>query len=303
MSPDRWLVLTVRVPSDELHDELAEGLFALGGAAVEENVDLLTTYLPEPEDPMALLERAVNELEARAGRPLEALWRWQADEDWSARWKEGLGPRRITSRLTVTQPWNPVPEEGDHVVITIDPSNAFGTGEHATTRGALRLLQAELRPEASVLDVGAGSAILSIAAARLGAGEVLAVEADADALRTAAENLARNGVAGEVELAHAVVDPAWLRAHAGPYDLVVANVLSGILVPLLPAIAAVVRPGGGVILGGIMEEEAGSVVRAAERARLAVEREDREEGWWTALFRRPGLGSTVGPAVRSTPAD
>lgn len=287
MTPERWLVLTVRVPSDELRDELAEGLVALGGSAVEEDVDLLTTYVPEPADPAAFVAAAADRLTVLAGREPEILWRWQDDEDWSVRWKEGLAPRAVGPRITVTQPWNPVEDRDGAIVLVIDPSTAFGTGEHATTRGALRLLQEEVAEGHRVLDVGAGSAILAIAAARLGAARVLAVESDGDALATARENLERNGVADRVELVHARVDADYLdRVRGTGFDLVVANVLSGILVPLLPGFAGVVTPDGRVILGGILDTEAADVTERAAVAGLALEASDAEGEWWTGLFHR-----------------
>ncbi len=281
----RWLVLTVRVPSGELTDELAGGLVALGGTAVEEELDLLTTYVPEPADVNAFLLEAADRVRAIAGAELEMLWGWQEDEDWSRRWKEGLAPRRVGERLTVTQPWNPVPEEGDDVVIVVDPASAFGTGEHASTRGALRLLESAVRPGDRVLDVGAGTGILSIAAVRLGAGKVVAAEADPGAMETARENVERNGVAAAIELAQAVVDAAYLAdRRVDGFEVIVANILSGVLIPLLPHFRAALAPDGRLILAGITESEAGEVTAAARSAGLALEREDVEEEWWAALL-------------------
>ena len=298
MTPTRWIALTVRVPSEELTEELAGGLVALGGLAVEQDVDLLTTYIAEPDDPEAVVAGAADRLRriaaeagsgsaGTAGAPApELLWRWQDDEDWSARWKEGLGPRRVGERIVVTQPWNPVEADDGEVVLVIEPSSAFGTGEHATTRSALRLLERTVRGGERVLDVGTGSGILAIAAVRLGADAVLAVESDEGAIATAAANLARAGVEDRVELVNALVDPAYLEAARGAgFDLIVANVLSGVLTPLLVAFRAALRPEGRVILGGIMDDEAGPVREAAGAAGLAVEAEDREGEWWTALLR------------------
>ena len=287
MKPERWLVLTVRVPSAELRDELTEGLVALGGSAVEEQLDLLTTYIPEPREAESFVAGAADRLEALAGTHLELLWKWQADEDWSVRWKEGLAPRRVGTRIVVTQPWNPVEEGRDEIVIVVDPSTAFGTGEHATTRGALRLMQAELVGGERVLDVGAGSGILSIAAARLGAREVLGAEYDQDAMEPARENLERNGITAGVRLEQARVDADYLaRVRDDGFDLLVANVLSGILVPLLPAFAESVTRGGKVILGGILDTEVEAVTESAAAAGLVLIRSEREEDWWTGLFGR-----------------
>ena len=285
MSPARWIVLTVRVPSEELAAELAEGLVALGGLAVEQDVDLLTTYIPEPADPEGFLADVADRLAALAGGEPEMLWRWQADEDWASRWKEGLAPRRIGERIVVTQPWNPVASEGDDIVIVMDPSSAFGTGEHATTRGALRLLETAVRGGERALDVGAGSAILSIAAMALGADRVLAVESDPGAMATAAANVARAGVGDRVDLVNGLVDADYLVAVRGPgFDLVMANVLSGVLTPLLPDFRAVLTGAGRMILGGIMTDEAAAVRTAAAEVGLAVLAEDVEGEWWTALM-------------------
>lgn len=285
MTGARWLVLTVRVPSEEHSDALTEGLLALGGSAVEEELDLLTTYVPEPPDPDAFLRDAADRMTAIAGVEPEILWRWRADEDWSRSWREGLEPRRVGRRLVVTQPWNPVTAEGDDLVIVIDPATAFGTGEHATTRGALRLLESCARKGDRVLDVGTGSGILAIAALKLGADRVLAVESDEAAMDTARENLDRNGAAG-IELVNDEVDEAYLEAHRGDgFDVITANVLSGVLIPLLPGFAAALRAEGRLILGGILATEADRVSAAAAESGFRLDTEDREDEWWTGLFR------------------
>lgn len=281
MTPSRWLVLTVRVPSEEQAHELTEGLVALGGSAVEEAGDALTTYVPEPSDPGAFAAAAASRLGLAEE---DVAWRWQADEDWARRWKEGLAPRRVGRRLVVTQPWNPVEEEGDTIVITIDPATAFGTGEHATTRGALAYLERAMTGGERVLDVGTGSGILAIAAARLGAGAVAAVENDPDAMDNCRENLERNGVAERVALECAAVDAAWLAAREEGFDVIAANVLSGVLRPLLPHFAASLRPGGRVILGGILDHEAPAMKEAAAAAGLALADERVEGEWWTCLL-------------------
>ncbi len=265
MTPDRWLVLTVRIPSAELSSELTEGLLALGGTAVEDEGDRLATYVPAPAALESFLDAAAAGLGKVLGTEPVLEWRLQDDEDWAARWKDGLGPRKIGRRITVTQPWNPVPAAD--AVITVDPGSAFGTGEHATTRGALRLLEAAVRGGERVLDVGAGSGILSIAAILLGAERALGVESDPGAIDSARANLARNGVEDRIELVCAVVDDDYLAAFGeGAFDLVLANLLSGVVVPLVPGLAGVLDPDGGLILGGILDAEAADVVAAAAAA-------------------------------------
>jgi ribosomal protein L11 methyltransferase len=293
--PDRWLVLSVRAPSDEHLEELAEGLVTLGGSAVQEEGDLLTTYLPSPGDPEPTLAAARERLGELLGEVPEVRWWWQEDQDWSRAWRQGLAPRRVGERLVVCQPWNQSEAAGlaetfaEAVVVVIDPATAFGTGEHATTRGALRLMEAVIQGGERVLDVGTGSGILALAAAGLGAGAVVAVESDPDSMGNAAENLDRSPWRGEIELLNDLVNDELLARRRGAgFHLIVANVLSSVLVPLLPGFAGALTAGGALILGGILEEEAPRVLEAAAAAGFGMVAEDREAGWWTALLRGEG---------------
>src|SRR5690606_3086877 len=129
MDPRRWFVITVQAPSDELVDELARGLVTLGGAAVEVNGRELVTYLVPVGEPDEMLGRARGlREEVAGGRHLEIEWRWQADEDWAALWKQGLKPRRVGRRLIIAPSWTrPKRRRGD-IIIEIDPQMAFGTG-------------------------------------------------------------------------------------------------------------------------------------------------------------------------------
>lgn len=287
MMPDRWLVLSVRAPSETQSHDIVEALLELGGAAIEESGDWLTTYLRPPDDADAFCESVRLRIEGRLDEGVDLRWRWRANEDWAEAWKRGLGPRRIGDRIIVAPSWAVPEEDRERIVIVVDPEMAFGTGEHATTRGVLRLMQRGLRSGDRVLDVGAGTGILGIAAARLDAAEVLGLESDADAVATARANVERNGVSDRVVIREAEVDPDVLGAlGAGRYDLIVANILSGVLVPLLPALRDVGAPDGRMILSGILDREAEDVSAAARRARLMVVEEDREEEWWSVLLRR-----------------
>lgn len=289
MVPEKWLVLELVVSSSADRAALVEELVALGGGAVEERDDRLITYVVPPADAEAFVAEADARLrEAAPDGGFRLEWRWRENEDWLEAWRRGLKPRRI-GRLVVTPSWeSPDLGEGD-LAVAIDPEMAFGTGEHASTRGVLRLLQQAFRAGDRVLDVGAGSAILSIAAARLGAPEVLAVEADEDAIENARDNIERNGVADVVEFVHALVDDDFLAGQGdGRFDLILANILSGVLVPLLPAFRRALASSGRLILAGILDEESERVAEAAERAGFTLLAEDREEEWWSALFEVAG---------------
>jgi ribosomal protein L11 methyltransferase len=282
------MVLSVRIADAELLPLAAEALVERGSWAVLEEAGAILTWIPEPADPEAL----ADELRAHVagylpdGVEAELTWRWQQDEDWAATWKKGLGPRRVTDRLVVKPTWTTWGAEPGQVVLDVDPQMAFGTGEHATTRGCLRLLDSVVRPGDRVLDVGSGSAILAIAAVRLGAREAIAVEYDPDANLNARENVEQNGVEGRVQIVEAMADAALLERY-GRFDLLLANILSGVIRPLLPAFRAALGgdPDGRLIVSGILQTEHADVVRDAEAAGFRVERVDEEDEWWSALLR------------------
>ena len=284
----RWLVVTLTAPSDAPQDALVEGLFALGATSVEERGSELVTFVPDPGDVATWLTAARRQLAAIAQRETVIAWRWQDDEDWSESWKRGLRPRRVGRSFIVAPSWTePEVRAGDRVIV-VDPEMAFGTGEHATTRGALRFLEQATQPGARILDVGTGSAILAIGAALLGAAEVIAIDSDADAILNARDNVARNAVAERIRLEHGLVDSDYLaRAGAERFDIIVANVLSGVLRPLLPDFRRSLKAGGHLILGGILEHEAADLLEACALAGFDVIAEDLEDEWWGVLLQRP----------------
>jgi ribosomal protein L11 methyltransferase len=169
--------------------------------------------------------------------------------------------------------------------IVIEPGLAFGTGDHASTRGAVLLMQRALRPGMAVADLGAGSAVLAIAAAKLGAARVWAIEVDPEAQENAVDNVARNDVVDIVHLFEG--DAAVLLPLVAPVDLVVVNILSSVIVALLPAIAASLSPGGWVVLAGILDSEHQVVLDALYRDDWQLRATHVEEDWWSALAQRP----------------
>ena len=291
--PDRWLVLRVPIPDDDDRTAvLSDALVELGGRAVWENEGLLVTHVPEPDDPDAFVARARRELseavaeDADPSPEVELRTEWQDHEEWSELWKRGLRARRLTERIVVTPSWIPVDPGPDDLVVTVDPGMAFGNAEHGTTRGCIRLLDGTVAPGERLLDVGAGSGILSIVAVLLGAGDVVALEADPWAVEPAEENLRANGVADRVELREARVDADDLRA-LGPRDGAMANMEFGVLRPLVPGLAAAVRPGGWLLLSGVLDHEWDDLLAEAGALGLRLEARDADGEWRSGLFRSP----------------
>lgn len=284
-TPRRWLELGARsLSGDPGGALLPEGLVALGGRAVEERDGWYLTDLPEPPDADRFLRDARMRLEELTGvSDLELRVRWQEQADWAEIWKRGLRPRRIGARIIVTPSWEEPGAGPDDCVIVIDPGMAFGTAEHGTTRGCLRLLDRVPVEGATVLDVGAGSGILSVAAVKLGAKEVLAVEGDPLAHEALEENIARNGVRERVTTKLWRCDAAGL-ARLGPMDGALANIETGGLRGLLPGMRAAVRLGGWLILAGITVEEWADVSAEVEAMGFRLVQDDVDEGWRSGWF-------------------
>ncbi len=281
-----WTAVRVEAAAPALHrDALLATLFACGATGVQEDGLALMTCFPDSADVGGIV-RALAAVDGTARVDVNDL----PEVDWTTRWRDGIHARTV-GRLTVGPPW--LVSASDPDTIAIEPEMAFGTGEHASTRGVLRLLQDAIRPDDVVADLGAGSAVLAIAAAKLGARRVAAVERDPDAIGNAEANVARNGVGDRVHVIRG--DAAMLLPLLAPVQLIAANILAPVLLELSAAMAAAVSPGGRAIVGGVLLRERATVVRGFESGGWVVEREDIEPGmddqqegaWWSAILGRP----------------
>ncbi len=205
------------------------------------------------------------------------------EEDWNKQWKSFFQPISITERLVVKPPWRDYYSRPGEVVIELDPGMAFGTGTHPSTRMCLRMIDAlaeQLGPQARMLDVGTGSGILAIAAAKLGVRDIVGTDIDCTAVRAANKNAGNNGVAG-----HIVFTSDGLGRIAGVFNLVVANILPHILIDLRGALIAHTAPQGYVVLSGILIEKAAAVQSAFEQT-LGFVRRLEEEQWCCLVFQK-----------------
>lgn len=291
----RWLELAVPIPEDAaLAELLVEGLLGLGGRAIVERDGWIVTHLDVPgaADPDGFelfLAHARSELAAAAGSvgdaALELRAAWREHEEWSESWKRGLAPRQVTERILVRPSWLEAPPGSTGVEIVIDPGMAFGTAEHGTTRGSLRLLDRAVRAGDRVLDVGAGSGILGIAAALLGAEDVVAIEFDELACEALVENVERNGVTSRVHCLTRRVDADELASY-GPASGVIANIESGVLSSLVDGFARALRPGGWLVISGILDHEWSTMRGTTERAGFRFVEVDADGEWRSGRFER-----------------
>ena len=272
----KWLSVRVRAAGQRERDTIAAALVETSAAGVQEDGEHVLTFLPAESDPEAV--RAAIE-RASAGTRVEI--RVVDDAGWSERWQPAVGLQRV-GLLSVAPPWL-ADEAGDPArAVIIDPAMAFGTGEHPTTRGVLRLLQRTIRPGDVVADLGAGSAVLSIGAAKLSARHVAAIEWDPDAVSNAEANVARNGVAGRVTVLEG--DAALILPLVAPVDLILANIISSVLVLLSPAMHAALGAGGRAVLGGILLTERKQMLAVLDGDGWEVVAEDEEGEWWSTLI-------------------
>ncbi|MGN6391694.1 MAG: 50S ribosomal protein L11 methyltransferase [Gemmatimonadales bacterium] len=275
-----WWAIDVR-PDPGRRDWVGAWLVARTGQAVEEREDGTLVTFAEDE---ASADALIFALTTASGLPLDASRRPLESVDWSTRWRDGLGPRRI-GRLTVVPSWVDTPRDVDGSTVVLDPESAFGSGEHGSTRGALALLERHLRQGDLVLDLGSGSGILAIAAARLGAGRAIGIEHDAEATPVARRNAARNAVGHAVDFLEG--DAADLAPLLGPVDLLLSNILRTVNTALLPVIAAALRPGGLAVLSGMETTEASVFRSVLMGAGFAVRDEVVDDGWWAVAAVRP----------------
>jgi len=209
-----------------------------------------------------------------------------ADEDWLEGWKQSFTVQRVGQRIVIAPSWEEYERQTGEIVVTLDPGRAFGTGEHQTTRLCLAAIERLIRPGDAVVDVGTGSGILAIAAARLGAGSVVAVENDSDAVLVAHENIARNGIAKFVTVVEGTLGPALLKAQTA--DLIVMNISSAIVRDSMMDVARTLKPGGFYVASGFIDETLPAVQRAVAAAGLRMLGVDADGEWRCIVASAPG---------------
>ena len=256
----------------------------------------IRTYVSEDADWQRAereITHSIDILRAFDLAPLGTLdMRWTEEEDWQVAWRKHYQTLRVGRRWVVTPSWLDYAPRPDDLVITLDPGLAFGTGLHPTTQLCLELLETLPVPGARVLDLGTGSGILAIAAAQLGAVQVLALDVDATAARTAGENVGVNGVAEVVTVRHGTLGipvpttadgatPTCI-APAAQFDLAIANIVARVIGEHAHQLASAVRPGGQLIASGILADREAMAVDALTQAGFAlVARRTRRD--WVAV--------------------
>ncbi len=260
---------------------VSELLFDLGSCGLEEQCGTaygktrLTAYFSDDVDSgrvLAGLEDGLNALKGDQAAVSVEL-KDVPPEDWAETWKARFKPVSPIPNLVICPPWERVDDPEGGFSLVIEPKTAFGTGQHETTRLSLRMLHAAVSPGDTVLDVGTGSGILSLAAAGFGASRVTGIDVDALAVENARANQHLN------ERGNVVFRTGTLEDESGEFDVVVANIESRILNPMLPALVSHMAPRGDLILGGVLVQEQAELLKPVRGAGLQVVEVREENGW------------------------
>jgi len=263
--------ISLRITPESNRDGVIAALFESGSQGVQEDGVAVVTHFPAGAR-ISEIRRAVMRADPRADIAIAD----SPDTDYS-QWRASVSAHQVGG-LVIAPPWLARDLDPETTVI-VDPVMAFGTGEHPSTRGAMRLMQGVVRRGDFVADLGAGSAVLSIAAVKLGAARVAAIEIEHDSIGNAEENVLANSVGGRVEVIEG--DATTLLPLLAPVRVVIANIISSVLIAMLPMIKSSLASGGQAILAGILGEERTAMVSALDAGGWVIEREDTEDAWWS----------------------
>lgn len=297
----KWVELSIRAPSEYV--EPLSRLFhryGKGGVATEEpggyNPDegeyppvpdlvIVKTYYPlddmaegrfEHIDVGIKLMSQLTSMSPLTQRVIE-------EREWEESWKEYFHPLRVTKNLVIVPSWRSFNASKDDIVIKLDPGMAFGTGHHPTTRMCLEQIELMVKPGISLLDVGCGSGILSIAAAKLGASRVFGMEIDHTAASVAESNSIDNEVSDTVRVIHGTLPHPDIFPRS--YDLVLANISAIVIVQLTKLLVTAVRPGGLLMVSGFLEKNEDEVSETIAEAGGSVEGRWVDGDWVTLTAR------------------
>lgn len=248
------------------------------GTIEETDFPAMSAYVYEHDASRKLVSRLNKEL--REAGAIEVTTSVVPEENWAESWKSFFRAREIGEKFVVAPTWDVPKEIGNRKLIVLDPGQAFGTGDHPTTRMCVRLLEEEVGPGATVADIGTGSGILAIVAKKLGATEVYATEIETSAYHAALENFARN----HVEIA------SWntenIPDEVPECDVVVSNLVSATIIRMSDQISQIVGDDGVWIFSGVIPQNLADVERAAKTAGFRLCSWERDEGWIAGRFTK-----------------
>ncbi len=289
MSKRAWHCLRLEVPA-ACAEDVSAWAYELGSCGLQaeelgEQTRLSAYFAAEPMCNLAEVQRELTHRLAALGLASPIGAECVEEQDWEAEWRRFFAPVWATERIVIHPSWIPVDIAEGQIAVRIDPKMAFGTGGHESTQLCLQALESYLCAGVRCLDLGTGSGILSIAAAMLGAESVLAVDIDEKAVANARENLAHNRIGSEqVEVRLGGVE----AVAEGPFDLVLANIQSHVLRPLLAPLRRLLAADGRIAFSGLLAREEAAFCRWVTEAKLEVDTILAKEAWICVVARNSG---------------
>lgn len=300
-----WIEIALKVDG-EAAEAVAELLQRYGhqGVAIEQDniesetwddgdqppVTTLTVraYIPadnRAEDAKLRLETALGHMSLMYPMP-RPVYTIVHEEDWAEAWKAHYHPVRIGRKLFIRPLWVEVETQPGDMVIALDPGMAFGTGTHPTTQLCMEALEDHVQPSIKALDLGCGSGVLAITAAKLGASNILALDIDPLAVKVTEENASQNGVANQITAQEGSLEN--LVGSSRRFDLIVVNILAKIIIAMCDNhLGEIVRPGGIALFSGIIETQADDVEAALRKTGLEPSARRQQGDWVLIEARRP----------------
>ncbi|NDY73695.1 50S ribosomal protein L11 methyltransferase [Desulfobacter hydrogenophilus] len=235
-------------------------------------------YLPDTDDSDIIISKIKKRLAELSDMAVQVnvLSEIVDEKNWAHAWKEYFNVTRITDKIVVKPEWKDYTPAPGEIIIHIDPGMAFGTGTHPTTSMCLALLEEHVTPGKTLLDVGCGSGILMICAAKLGAKAMTGIDVDPMAVDITRQNLEKNGIAFDgVTLGVATLD----KTPEIQYDIICANIIAQVIAPIMPDIAARLAPDGNAILSGIIQERLTDIYAALDTQDLECVKKSTQDEW------------------------
>ena len=295
--PVTWQELSISVPHEYV--EPVSYLFDRYGKGLSTQADgmgrvLLRTYLTSgSRQRLARIEVGVKLVALIGSVGALEIRDLPEDEDWQNSWKSHFGILRVGKRLVIKPTWLELEPGPEDIVIELDPGIAFGTGYHPTTDTCLQAMEQHITPGMTVLDLGTGSGILTIAAMKLGAGRVTALDIDSLAVTAARRNFRRCGISKQVRLGKGSVPHP--TAGAGQFDLAVANISARGVADRSPFILTALKPGALFIASGLLITQKEEVASVVEPLGFTLVGEWPQEEWVTLLYRAPDSSAGGAP--------
>ncbi len=272
-----WDYVDEDLMREKSKDETRVKLYVTQNAAGHEQLSMVRDALA------ALKETDTDDLFGALTLELNTL----QEEDWAENWKQYFHPLKVGDKILIQPEWEPISEETDRVVFTINPGMSFGTGSHHTTQLCIEAIERYIKPEATVLDLGCGSGILSIIARLLGAGDTVAMDIDPNAVDIALENAKKNRVDRYTAFAGNILTDTKLQMQFSEkrFDLVVANIVADVIIPLAPLAKNFIKDDGVFVASGIILPRLDEVRGALEENFRIVSVHEKND-WGAVVCRK-----------------